>query len=589
LPSRTPLWAAAHLPLKGGDHPSLRSLPTTENGAVAAKKESVISPLEGEMGGSPEGGAHAPHHSRSLSGISASPGYVEGPIHRIDRRQTDYAPKGSPAAENAALEDAIAWAIELLMALASDASGDAADMLEFQIAMLSDDALTGPAFAAIADGALASAAWSEALAAEIAGYEASEEDYFRARAADLRDIRDQVLRALSGEATTLAPGGAILTGDDITPTLFLQADWSAGGGIALAAGSTASHVAMLARARGIPMVVGLGDGLEGCEGVALLDAENGTLTTKADAHAAAQFRQAASAFGAGREMARTYLAPPAATQDGTAIRVLVNIADPSDVDLIDISHCNGVGLMRTEFLFGKESGLPDEETQYAAYRKVLEWAAGKPVTIRTVDAGGDKPVAGLTVEETNPFLGLRGIRLSLARSEIFRVQIRALLRAAPHGNLKVMFPMIAIPEEYAQAAALFAREAESLAREGVAHAVPPLGIMVEVPSAAIAPELFAGVAFFSIGSNDLTQYIMAAARDNGRVAALNVVTNPAVLKLIGSVASFGRGEGIPVSLCGDAGGDPASIPALLAAGLRDLSVVPAQLAVAKAAIAGVSL
>ena len=133
------------------------------------------------------------------------------------------------------------------------------------------------------------------------------------------------------------------------------------------------------------------------------------------------------------------------------------------------------------------------------------------------------------------------------------------------------------------------RKRESLAREGVAHAVPPLGIMVEVPSAAIAPELFAGVAFFSIGSNDLTQYIMAAARDNGRVAALNAVTNPAVLKLIGSVASFGRGEGIPVSLCGDAGGDPASIPALLAAGLRDLSVVPAQLAVAKAAIAGVSL
>ncbi len=525
----------------------------------------------------------------SLSGISASPGYVEGPIHRIDRWQTNYAPKGSSAGENAALESAIAEAIELLVALASDASGDAADMLEFQIAMLSDDALTGPAFAAIADGALASAAWSEALAAEIAGYEASEEDYFRARAADLRDIRDQVLRALSGEATTLAPAGAILTGDDITPTLFLQADWSAGGGIALAAGSTASHVAMLARARGIPMVVGLGDGLDGCEGVALLDAENGTLTTNADAHAAAQFRLAANAFGAGREMARTYLARPAATQDGTAIRVLVNIADPSDVDLIDISHCDGVGLMRTEFLFGKESGLPDEETQYAAYRKVLEWARGKPVTIRTVDAGGDKPVAGLTVEETNPFLGLRGIRLSLARSEIFRVQIRALLRAAPHGNLKVMFPMIAIPEEYAQAAVLFAQEAGSLAREGVAHAVPPLGIMVEVPSAAIAPEQFAGVAFFSIGSNDLTQYTMAAARDNGRVAALNAVTNPAVLKLIGSVVSFGRGQGIPVSLCGDAGGDPASIPALLAAGLRDLSVVPAQLAVAKAAIAGVSL
>ena len=149
---------------------------------------------------------------------------------------------------------------------------------------------------------------------------------------------------------------------------------------------------------------------------------------------------------------------PAATENGVPVRVLVNVADPSDVDRIDIASCDGVGLMRTEFLFGKE--LPDEETQYRAYRKVLEWAAGKPVTIRTIDAGGDKPVPGFTVEEGNPFLGLRGIRLSLARPEVFRVQIRALLRAAVHGNLKVMFPMISVPEEYARAAALFAEEAD---------------------------------------------------------------------------------------------------------------------------------
>ncbi len=587
MPSRSPLWPAAHLLLKGGDHPASLSLPTGDDGAAGQKD--VSSRLQEEMGGRPEGAALAPHLVSVLSGIPASPGYAEGVLHRIGRHQADYAPKGSPAAENTALEDAIAEAIDSLNALVAGASGDAADMLEFQIAMLSDDALTGPAFAAIADGTNAGAAWGDTLADEIAGYEVSEEDYFRARAADLRDIRDQVLRALSGEASALAPEGAILAGDDITPTLFLQANWSAGGGIALSGGSTASHVAMLARARGVPMVVGLGDDLDGCEGAALLDAEHGMLTTHADASAAAAFREAATAFGEGQKTARAYLARPAATKDRTPVRVQVNIADPSDVDLIDIGHCDGVGLMRTEFLFGKESGLPDEETQYAAYRKVLEWASGKPVTIRTVDAGGDKPVPGLTVEETNPFLGLRGIRLSLARPEIFRVQIRALLRAAPHGNLKVMFPMIAVPEEYAQAAALFSQEAEALARKRVAHAMPPLGIMVEVPSAAIAPELFAGVAFFSIGSNDLTQYVMAAARDNGRVAALNAVTNPAVLRLIGSVASFGREKGIPVSLCGDAGGDPAAIPALLTAGLRDLSVVPAQLAVAKAAIAGVSL
>ena len=169
-------------------------------------------------------------------------------------------------------------------------------------------------------------------------------------------------------------------------------------------------------------------------------------------------------YGARRARADDFLLRSAATKTATPVRVQVNIADPVDVDAIDIAACDGVGLMRTEFLFGKASGLPDEEAQYAAYRKVLEWAGGKPVTIRTVDAGGDKPVPGFTVEESNPFLGLRGIRLSLARPEIFRVQIRALLRAAPHGNLKVMFPMIAVVDEYDRAAALFAGGGSAISR-----------------------------------------------------------------------------------------------------------------------------
>ncbi len=299
------------------------------------------------------------------------------------------------------------------------------------------------------------------------------------------------------------------------------------------------------------------------------------------------FGARAEEFARLRQAAQANAGKPAATKDGTSIRVQVNVADPSDVDRIEVATCDGVGLMRSEFLFNH--GLPDEETQYLAYRKVLEWAAGRPVTIRTIDAGGDKPIAGFTVEEGNPFLGLRGIRLSLARPEIFRVQIRALLRAAVHGKLKVMFPMIAVPDEYERSVALFEQEAVKLAAAGVPYEMPPLGIMVEVPSVAVAPEAFAHVAFFSIGSNDLTQYVMAAARDNTTVAHLNSVRNPAVLRLIASVAKFGSENGISVSLCGDAGGDPAAIPALLEAGLRDLSVVPAQLAVAKAAIAEVTL
>jgi phosphoenolpyruvate-protein phosphotransferase (PTS system enzyme I) len=522
-----------------------------------------------------------------LTGTPASGGYAEGPIFCLDSDAASYIAKGSATAEAQALKVAIEVASGQLAALAAASSGEAADMLEFQLAMLADDSLSNPAFDAIKAGTTADKAWCDALGGEIAGYEAADDEYFRARAADLKDIRQQVLDALTSAGDRTAPPGAILFGDDIAPTRFLATDWSTGGGIALSKGSSASHVAMLARSRGVPMVVGLGSATNDVAGLALLDAEHGGIVLRPTAGDIEGFRKSSTAYGERRRHAEDSVMKPAATENGVPVHVLVNVADPADVDRIDIATCDGVGLMRTEFLFGK--GLPDEDTQYRVYRKVLEWADGKPVTIRTIDAGGDKPVPGFTVEEGNPFLGLRGIRLSLARPEVFRMQIRALLRAAVHGNLKVMFPMISVPEEYARAVTLFAKEAESLAEAGQPHAMPPLGIMVEVPSVAIAPELFSDVAFFSIGSNDLTQYVMAAARDNTAVAALNSVMNPAVLRLIAAVAAFGRLHDVPVSLCGDAGGDPVAIPHLLKAGLRDLSVAPAQLAFAKAAIAGATV
>jgi phosphoenolpyruvate-protein phosphotransferase (PTS system enzyme I) len=264
--------------------------------------------------------------------------------------------------------------------------------------------------------------------------------------------------------------------------------------------------------------------------------------------------------------------------------VMINVARPEEVDEVDVTTCDGVGLMRTEFLFTGET-LPDEERQFRAYAKVLDWAAGRPVTIRTIDAGGDKPVKGLTVEEANPFLGLRGIRLSLARPEVFRVQLRALARTAPRGNLKVMLPMVTIPAEIAAAARHLEEALAELAAEKIAASRPPLGIMVEVPAVAIVPKDFSAAEFFSIGSNDLTQYVTAAARDSHRVADLCDVTNPAVMRLIGDVAAFGVRAGIEVSLCGDAAGHPALVPLLLRAGLRSLSVAPSMLGAVKAAVA----
>ena len=307
---------------------------------------------------------------------------------------------------------------------------------------------------------------------------------------------------------------------------------------------------MLARSRGVPMVVGLGAAAIEIDGTALLDAEHGGIVlspTAADIESFPHARRMNTARAAPAPTISCFGLPRPRQARRSACRSTSPI--PSDVDAIDIAACDGVGLMRTEFLFGKASGLPDEETQYAAYRKVLEWAGGKPVTIRTVDAGGDKPVPGFTVEESNPFLGLRGIRLSLARPEIFRVQIRALLRAAPHGNLKVMFPMIAVVDEYDRAAALFEEEARNLARQGVPHKMPPLGIMVEVPSVAIAPEAFAKVAFFSIGSNDLTQYVMAAARDNavGRASQHRAASRRAAADRVGRlIRPRARHSGQPV-------------------------------------------
>lgn len=527
------------------------------------------------------------HPAIHLAGIAASPGYAEGPLHPLETARPVYAPKGDVEAERLALAEALAEASARIAELMEHASEESAAMLEFQVAMLEDEALTAPSLTAIAEGVPADVAWTRALDAEIAGYEASDDEYFRARAADLRDIRDQVLRALTETAARAAPPGAILFGEDIAPTRFLETDWSQGGGIALARGSTASHVAMLARARGIPMVVGLGAAGAPPAGLALLDAEKGGIVVAPTPDEVSAFRARAETFAGKREAARSYLHRPAVTRDGTPVKVLVNVADPSDVDAIDIATCDGVGLMRTEFLFGRR--LPDEETQFAAYRRVLEWAGDKPVTIRTVDAGGDKPVPGFTVDEPNPFLGLRGIRLSLARPDVFRVQARALLRAAMFGNLKVMFPMVAVAAEYDRAAAIFDEEAEALSAAGIAYRLPPLGMMVEVPAAAIAPERFGHVAFLSIGSNDLTQYIMAAARDNAGVAALNDARDPAVMRLIGSVAAYASERGIPLSLCGDAGGDPATIPDLLKAGIREVSVAPAQLATAKAAVAAVDL
>ncbi|MBM3636456.1 MAG: phosphoenolpyruvate--protein phosphotransferase [Alphaproteobacteria bacterium] len=520
-----------------------------------------------------------------LAGRPASPGFASGPVVRLVEKKVHRVSSNDPAREADDLKKAISDALLSISALADHAEGEAAEILGFQLVMLEDDALSEAAFQAIASGLPADQAWREALDVEIEIYCNGDDEYFRARTADLEDIRDTVLDHLNGShAQFSVPPSAIIVARDLAPSRFLSVDWSRGGAILLSEGSPTSHVAMLARARRVPMIVGLGEIPDSASSLILVDGALGQVIVSPQDETRAEFLKRQSADEEIAFKATALEAEDAVTKDGTRISVLINIAGVEDLDRLDPKICDGIGLVRTEFLFGEGPVLPDEDTQYQAYRQMLEWAGARPVTIRTLDAGGDKPIKGLTVDgESNPFLGIRGVRLSLQRLDVFRVQIRALLRAAPHGKLKVMVPMITVPFELDHVRALFQGEYEALKARGVNADMPVLGMMVEVPAAALAVSHFKSD-FFSIGSNDLVQYTTAAGRDIGAVASLADVRHPAVLKLIELVAAHGEHSGCDVSLCGDAGGDPDLIPLLLEAGLRSLSVAPSLVGRVKLAI-----
>jgi phosphotransferase system enzyme I (PtsI) len=520
-----------------------------------------------------------------LKGKAASTGFAEGPLVRVDQAYSCRRVAGTRDDEADALRAALAAAARQLAALVAGSDGDGAAILEFQQALLEDDTLLAPAFGALATGAAADRAWSAALDAQIADYRAAPGEYLRARAADIVDLRDRVLAALAGGDGALRPlpRCAVVFAEDLPPSRFLEIDWSVAGGLALRQGSATSHVAMLARARGVPMVVQLGD-VPDRLGLALLDGERATLALDPSApeHAAFAARRAAHA-GAAASAASALAGPPVVWR-GERVHLLANIQAPTDLAHPDLRYAEGIGLMRTEFLFNDPSGLPSEEAQLSTYETVLRWADGRPVTIRTVDAGGDKPIPGFTREgEANPFLGVRGLRLSLERPEIFTVQLRALARAAARGKLKVMFPMVTLPAEFAAARALFLKALAELRAQGAAAALPELGMMVEVPAAALTIAAFPAD-FFSIGSNDLAQYVMACDRTSGALEALADPLNPAVLELIRRTAEHGRHQGKAVSLCGDMAGDPRCAGALLGCGLRELSMAAPSLARVKQAL-----
>ena len=525
---------------------------------------------------------------RTIAATAASPGLAIGVVHVLASFDGANRRAGDSKDERAAFDEAVARAIKSLRTLADESGGIARDVIGFQVSLLGDGEFLGPVRAEIDTGLAADRAWARHLAREIADYESAPTAYLRDRAADLRDLRARVAMAFACDAHRDAlPENSIVIADELTPSRFLELDRSRLGAVATYSGSTASHVAMLARAHGVPMLVqlacGPGDPAPGAE--AIVDADRGCLVPTPSTSVRERYARQIEERRAREREAVKHASRPARTRAGTPVQVLVNVDDPDGLADVDPRHCDGIGLTRTEFLFHDGVGLPDEQRQLDCYRRLVRWAHGRPVTVRTLDAGGDKPVPGLTIEgESNPFLGLRGVRLSLSRPEVFATQLRALARAAAGGELKVMLPMVTNPDELDEARRILSDEVRALRVAGIDAAMPRLGMMVEVPAAALTIDAF-DADFFSIGTNDLTQYVLAAGRDSSAVADLLDPLHPAVLELIARVAAACDRTGREVSVCGEMAAQPECLRALLDGGIRAVSVPPAALAATKSTVA----
>jgi phosphocarrier protein FPr len=418
-----------------------------------------------------------------------------------------------------------------------------------------------------------------------------DDEYQRARAADLRSVGEQVLARLLGidppKPVLEAPG--VLVTADLTPADAASLDPAVTLGVLTAFGGPTSHAAVLARSIGIPAVVGAGEAILAlAEGTMLaMDGESGVVRVDPSGVELEAFEARARRRREAERAARATARSPAATRDGVLIKVAANVGSPVEIPAAVEAGCDGVGLLRSEFLFMERDAMPDEDEQEAAYRASAESLGGRPLIVRTLDAGADKPLPYLAQPaEANPFLGVRGFRLSLARPELLDAQVRAVLRVAADHPVGVMFPMIANVEELLAGRAAVERAREALAGEG--RRVPErltIGVMVEVPSAALVAEhLAAEVDFFSIGTNDLTQYTLAAERGNERVAPLADAFDPSVLELIRRTASAGAARGLWTSVCGELAADPLAASLLIGLGVRELSMSPPAIPRVKAAV-----
>lgn len=525
-------------------------------------------------------------NEKRFKGIGVSEGYGIGKAVVMQELKLDYSGKSFTDAEtesarlDAAVEKFTAETKALISELSANAGEKNAEILQGHLAMLADPFMIGQMKDAISGGVIAEQAADNVCTMFYQIFSAADDELTRQRATDVSDIKTGLLKILLGvEEIDIAKveKGSILVACDFTPSMTSKINPKNVEGVIGEIGGVTSHSAIIARALGIPCILGVKDAASviktGDE--LIVDAVKGEIIISPSADEKAEYMLLKEQEQNERLMLKEYINKPTVTKSGLKKAVYANIAKAEDVHNAVVNGAEGIGLFRTEFLYMDRNQAPGEEEQFEAYSSVAKAMGGREVIIRTLDVGGDKHIPYLEIEkEENPFMGLRAIRYCLKNTELFKVQLRALLRAACYGNIKIMLPLVCTEDEVIKAKSLLEECKAELSAEGKEYKKDiKLGIMVETPAAVLVAERLAAVSdFFSIGTNDLTGYTMAADRGNNEVSYLYNSNDPAVLKAIEITVKSAKRANIPVGMCGEAAADPKMIPRLIDWGLDEFSV-----------------